>query len=97
MAVNTIHMIGNRPNTAPWVAERKASWNGICQAATATMMATATAVRPAQCAFQRSQPSVTKMVIRGSRPTMADSHSEPNGEICGVKFMRFSEVRRTVG
>ena len=48
MAVSTIHVIGNRPKTAPWVPARRASWTGILKATTATTSAEASAARPAQ-------------------------------------------------
>jgi len=78
-------MIGKRPKTAPSVAARTASWAGIPKKITATRIATATAVRPAQWAFHFSTPRVTKIVTRGIRATRADTaRLSATGEISGV-------------
>ena len=85
MAVKTIHMIGKRPKTAPSVADRTASPTGILKNSAATTIATRTDVRPAQCAFQRNHPRVTKTVSNGSKAMSAEmTRLPPTGASCGV-------------
>ena len=72
MAVKTIHIIGNRPNAAPCVAARAANWTGIPKKTAATMIATRTALRPAQCAFHFRTPRVTNTVTSGRSAMSAE-------------------------
>jgi hypothetical protein len=74
--LTTIHMIGNRPNTAPSAAASSVCPKGIEYTARATMMATSSDSRAAHCALSFNPPSSTNSETSGSTAKTVDHPSE---------------------
>ena len=67
----TIHMIGNRPYTKPWVAASRDRSTGMPNARIATRIAAARPASPAMCALVFKTPRKTKTTSSGMIETIA--------------------------
>src|SRR5437588_11880872 len=75
-ALTTIHMIGQRPKTAPSSAESATCPTGIEYTASATIIETPSATSDAHCAFIRNTPSNTNSTTRGRTAKIEVTPSE---------------------